>query len=94
MALIKYEMDSNTWSNTTGPDEKGRAEGAMIFTPVGDGGMLVYFGGAQGLYGNGTLTPQSLGEVFLFDVANVKWYTQKTTGDTPQNRRRFCGGAT
>jgi hypothetical protein len=92
--LIKYEMDSNTWSNITGPDDTGRAEGAMMFIPAGDGGMLVYFGGAQDLYGNGTLTPQPLDEIFLFDVANAKWYTQKTSGNTPNNRRRFCGGAT
>ncbi|KAH7236542.1 hypothetical protein BKA59DRAFT_503984 [Fusarium tricinctum] len=92
--LIKYEMDSNTWSNITGPDDTGRAEGAMVFIPVGDGGMLVYFGGAKDLYGNGTLTPQPLDEIFLFDVANAKWYTQKTSGNTPDNRRRFCGGAT
>ncbi|EWY81908.1 hypothetical protein FOYG_16114 [Fusarium oxysporum NRRL 32931] len=92
--LIKYEMDSNNWSNMTGPDDTGRAEGTMVFIPAGDGGMLVYFGGAQDLYGNGTLTPQPLDEIFLFDVANAKWYTQKTSGNTPQNRRRFCGGAT
>ncbi|UZP36766.1 hypothetical protein NXS19_004582 [Fusarium pseudograminearum] len=92
--LIKYEMDANSWSNLTGPDGTGRAEGAMVFIPVGDGGMLVYFGGTQDLYGNGTLTPQSLDEIFLFDIANGKWYTQKTSGDTPDNRRRFCGGAT
>ncbi|KAF5529036.1 hypothetical protein FMEXI_14395 [Fusarium mexicanum] len=92
--LIKYEMDSNTWSNDTGPDDTGRAEGTMVYLPVGDGGMLVYFGGAQDLYGNGTLTPQPLDEIFLYDVANAKWYTQKTSGNTPGNRRRFCGGAT
>lgn len=66
----------------------------MVFIPAGDGGMLVYFGGALDLYGNGTLTPQPLDEIFLFDVANAKWYTQKTSGNTPQDRRRFCGGAT
>lgn len=92
--LIKYEMDSNTWSNLTGPDDVGRAEGAMVFLPVGDAGMLVYFGGSKDLYGNGTLTPQPLDEIFLFDVANAKWYTQKASGDTPDIRRRFCGGAT
>ncbi|KAM0342387.1 hypothetical protein ACHAPU_009574 [Fusarium lateritium] len=92
--LIKYEMDSNTWSNLTGPDNVGRAEGAMVYVPVGDAGMLVYFGGSQDLYGNGTLTPQPLDEIFLFDVANAKWYTQKTSGDVPDDRRLFCGGAT
>jgi hypothetical protein len=92
--LIKYEMESNSWSNLTGPDETGRAEGAMVFIPAGDGGMLVYFGGGQDLYGNGTLAPESLDQIYLFDVANAKWYSQKTTGDTPNDRRRFCGGVT
>ncbi|KAH6953724.1 hypothetical protein BKA56DRAFT_663646 [Ilyonectria sp. MPI-CAGE-AT-0026] len=92
--LIKYVMDSNSWSNLTGPDHVGRAEGVMVFIPIGDAGMLVYFGGSKDLYGNGTLTPQPLDEIFLFDVANAKWYTQQTSGSTPQIRRRFCGGAT
>ncbi|KAM0198496.1 hypothetical protein ACHAPI_004020 [Fusarium lateritium] len=92
--LVKYEMDSNSWSTVTGPDDIGRAEGSMVFIPVGDAGMLVYFGGAQDLYSNGTLTPQPLDEIFLFDLANARWYTQKTSGDTPGDRRRFCGGAT
>ncbi|KAI5455986.1 hypothetical protein BGZ63DRAFT_367933 [Mariannaea sp. PMI_226] len=93
-SLIQYTMDSNSWSNLTGPDEVPRAEGAMMFIPIGDAGMLVYFGGSQDLHGNGTLTPQPLNEIFLYDVANAKWYTQKTSGNTPDIRRRFCGGAT
>lgn len=92
--LITYEMDSNTWSNLTGPDEVGRAEGVMVYIPIGDDGMLVYFGGGQDLNGNGTLSPQPMDEILLYDVANSKWYTQKTTGETPGDRKRFCGGAT
>ncbi|KAK3339706.1 hypothetical protein B0T25DRAFT_511899 [Lasiosphaeria hispida] len=91
--MIKYSMDSNTFSNLTGPDSVARADGEMVYIPIGDAGMLVYFGGSQDLHGNGTLTPQPLDTIFLFDVANTKWYTQKTTGRTPENRRRFCGGA-
>jgi Galactose oxidase, central domain len=92
--LIKYTMDSNTWSNLTGPDNIRRAEGTMVYIPIGDAGMLIYFGGAQDLFGNGTLTPQPLDEIFIYDVSNTKWYTQKTSGRAPENRRRFCGGAT
>lgn len=92
--MIKYDMDANSWSNVTGPDSTRRAEGVMVFIPVGDAGMLVYFGGSQDLYGNGTFTPQSLDTIFMYDVANAKWYTQKTSGRTPEIRRRFCGGAT
>lgn len=32
--LIKYSMDTNTWSNGTGPDSVKRAEGAMVFIPI------------------------------------------------------------
>ncbi|KAK3681024.1 hypothetical protein B0T22DRAFT_388603 [Podospora appendiculata] len=92
--LIKYTMDTNTFSNLTGPDEIGRAEGTMVYIPIGDAGTLVYFGGSQDVYGNGTLTPQPLDKIFVFDVANTKWYTQSTSGRAPENRRRFCGGAT
>ncbi|KAJ3959052.1 hypothetical protein N0V92_004341 [Colletotrichum tropicale] len=92
--LIKYDMDKNSWNSVAGPDNVGRAEGVMVFIPIGDAGMLVYFGGSQDLDGNGTLTPQPMDEIFLYDVANTKWYTQKTSGRTPEIRRRFCGGAT
>ncbi|KAK3334200.1 hypothetical protein B0T19DRAFT_354427 [Cercophora scortea] len=92
--LIKYTMDTNTFSNLTGPDDIGRAEGTMVYIPIGDAGTLIYFGGSQDLYGNSTLTPQPLDKIFVFDVANTKWYTQTTSGRAPENRRRFCGGAT
>lgn len=92
--LIKYTMDSNSWSNLTGPDTVGRAEGVMVFIPIGDAGMLVYFGGGRDEYGNGTLVPEPLNTVYLYDVANGKWYAQQTSGQTPENRRRSCGGAT
>ncbi|KAK0719058.1 hypothetical protein B0T21DRAFT_351819 [Apiosordaria backusii] len=92
--LIKYDMDTNAWSNVTGPDEVRRAEGEMFFLPLSDAGMLVYFGGSQDLFGNGTLTPEPLDTIFLYDLANGKWYAQKASGRIPENRRRFCGGAT
>ncbi|EXL54217.1 hypothetical protein FOCG_07296 [Fusarium oxysporum f. sp. radicis-lycopersici 26381] len=92
--LITYSMDINYFQNLEGPDHIGRAEGVMVYIPIGDLGVLVYFGGSKDLNGNGTLTPQPLNEIFLFDIANQIWYTQKTSGSTPQNRRRFCGGVT
>lgn len=92
--LILYDMDTNGFQNLEGPDHIGRAEGVMVYIPIGDLGVLVYFGGSKDLYGNGTLTPQPLNEIFLFDIANQIWYSQKTSGSTPQIRRRFCGGVT
>jgi hypothetical protein len=53
--LIKYDMNDNTWTNNTGPDNMGRAEGSMSYLPASDGGMLVYFGGVTDPYKNGTV---------------------------------------
>ncbi len=93
--LIKYTMESNRWDNLTGPpDNIPRAEGTMLFIPAGDVGMLVYFGGGRDVYNNGTLAPEPLDTIYLYDIGGSKWYTQKTTGRTPENRRLFCGGAT
>ena len=32
--------------------------------------------------------------IFLYDIAEGKWYQQNTTGQIPENRRKFCAGAT
>ncbi|KAH6624849.1 hypothetical protein B0J18DRAFT_397906 [Chaetomium sp. MPI-SDFR-AT-0129] len=93
-ALVRYNMDSNTWSTDNGPDSVGRAEGSMVFIPIGDGGMLVYFGGVQDPHGNGTWIGQPMTTILLYDVLSSKWYTQNATGDVPQMRRRFCAGST
>ncbi|KAK3313668.1 hypothetical protein B0H66DRAFT_357773 [Apodospora peruviana] len=91
--LVKYTMDTNSFSSLAGPDDIKRAEGIMVFLPIGDAGMLIYFGGGQDK-GNGTFDAQPLDKIFIYDIGNTKWYTQKTTGRTPEDRRLFCGGAT
>jgi hypothetical protein len=91
--LLQYDMDANSWTNQTGPDDVGRAEGAMVYIPAGDGGMRVYFGGIRGQE-NGTWESQPMEEIVLFDVLSGKSYIQDATGDVPENRRRFCAGAT
>ncbi|KFA72116.1 hypothetical protein S40288_09700 [Stachybotrys chartarum IBT 40288] len=90
--LLRYSMDTNTWTNQTGPDDTRRAEGAMVFIPAGDGGFIVYFGGIRG-HENGTWEAQPMQEIILFDVLSGKSYIQNATGETPPNRRRFCAGA-
>ncbi|KAK4456125.1 hypothetical protein QBC34DRAFT_287001, partial [Podospora aff. communis PSN243] len=92
--ILKYNMDSDSWTNGTGPDSIRRAEGAMVFIPIGDGGMLVYFGGVQDKESNGTMTGQPMDQIYLYDVLSSKWYQQKATGRVPQMRARFCAGAT
>lgn len=91
--LVHYDMDENRWENITGPDGIGRAEGAMVYLPVSDGGMLVYFGGVQETE-NGSMTGQPMDEIFVFDMATSRWYKQVATGDVPGMRARFCAGVT
>jgi hypothetical protein len=45
--FLEYDMIKNSWTNTTGPDTIGRAEGIMVYIPASDSGMLVYLGGIQ-----------------------------------------------
>jgi hypothetical protein len=89
--LVNYNMDRNQWTNFTGPDKYGRAEGVMAYIPASDGGMLVYFGGVQDS-GNGTMVGQPMNQIFVFDIASSKWYSQNATGDVPEMRTRFCAG--
>lgn len=91
--LIHYDMDENRWENRTGPDSIGRAEGVMLYLPISDGGMLIYFGGIQDT-GNGSISGQPMDEIFVFDMATSKWYKQKANGNVPGMRARFCAGAT
>ena len=32
--------------------------------------------------------------IFLYDIAESKWYQQNATGHVPENRRKFCAGVT
>ncbi|KAH7252247.1 hypothetical protein BKA59DRAFT_525623 [Fusarium tricinctum] len=91
--LLRYEMDTNKWSNDTGPDDTGRAEGVMVHIPAGDGGMLVYFGGIRAT-DDGSWEGQPMDQIILYDVLSGKSYFQNATGDVPKPRRRFCAGAT
>ena len=58
--LLSYDMLTNTWSNSSGIDSTGRAEGVMVYLPASDGGMLIYFGGVQVPSGNGSEVAQPM----------------------------------
>ncbi|CAG8955611.1 hypothetical protein HYFRA_00009565 [Hymenoscyphus fraxineus] len=88
-SLIKYDMERNTWFNITGPDKTGRAEGAMVYVPASDDGLLVHFGGVD-VGPNGTQTPNPMNTIRIYDIRSTKWYNQTATGDVPPNRKRFC----
>lgn len=91
--LVVYEMDSDAWSNRTGPDGVGRAEGVLNYIPASDGGILVYFGGVQDP-GNGSIVGLPMDQIFVHDILSSKWYEQTATGDVPEMRSRFCVGVT
>ncbi len=92
--MIKYDMDTNVWTNSSGPDTTPRAEGVMVYLPASDGGMLIYFGGITTPYGNSTMVGMPMATILVYDIAGSRWYTQTATGDIPGMRRRFCAGAT
>jgi hypothetical protein len=92
--LIQYTMDKNEWTNSSGPaDNIGRAEGVMVYLPISDQGMLVYFGGIQDQR-NGSFIGHPMNEIHLYDLATSRWYVQHAEGDVPEMRRLFCAGAT
>lgn len=93
-SLIKYDMNTNDWSNNTGPsDNVPRAEGVMVYVPASDDGLLVYFGGVTAPFNNGTMIEAPMSLIHIYDIRSSKWYTQTADGDVPLARRRFCAGA-
>ncbi|KAK4119436.1 hypothetical protein N657DRAFT_581594 [Parathielavia appendiculata] len=92
-AFYKYEYDTNATTRANAPDNLPRAEGAMLWIPAGDTGMLVYFGGVVSPNGtNDTAAPQPLDKIFVYDPSTNAWETQTATGEIPQNRRQFTAG--
>ncbi|KAH7459073.1 hypothetical protein FOMA001_g20310 [Fusarium oxysporum f. sp. matthiolae] len=86
-----YNYDTGEFTQAASPDKHARAEGAMVWIPAGDAlGLLVYMGGVLSRNAKGKEEPQPFDEVFVFDAQSNSWYTQKTTGQIPQNRRQFC----
>ncbi|OXV06242.1 hypothetical protein Egran_05990 [Elaphomyces granulatus] len=67
--------------------------GALVHIPVGDSGVLVYFGGETPVSAdavqNTLRIPNSWDYVQIYDIANKKWYNQVTTGKVA-SRTQFC----
>ncbi|KAL6411742.1 hypothetical protein AUP68_04116 [Ilyonectria robusta] len=74
-------MDSNSWTNTTAPDEVGRAEGVMVYIPAGNNGMLIYFGGIRDasngiyLYGGAGQAEGNAGfdDIYVLTIPTFTW---------------------
>lgn len=54
--LLKYDMNTTEWANTTTTDRTPRAEGTLQFIPASANGMLVYFGGLETNPDNGVIS--------------------------------------
>jgi Kelch motif len=93
-SMVRYDMMRGFFTNNTGPDKQGRAEGALLFLPASDNGLLVYFGGIVDPYINGTIIGSPMNTIYIYDINSAKWYSQTASGDVPDMRRRFCAGAT
>ncbi|KAL2073942.1 hypothetical protein VTL71DRAFT_11268 [Oculimacula yallundae] len=92
-SLVKFNMDTNDWSNNTGPaDSIPRAEGVMVYVPASDDGLLIYFGGVTAPFNNGSILAAPMSLIHIYDIRSSKWYTQTAIGDVPASRRRFCAG--
>ena len=89
--MLKYDMLQNSWTNNSIDGWPAKAEGVLLYIPASDQGMLVYFGGLE-QSPNGTFTMAPMDQIHLFDIGAELWYTQSSTGDIPQPRRRFCAG--
>ncbi|KAF3920225.1 hypothetical protein AA313_de0206952 [Arthrobotrys entomopaga] len=91
--LLMYDMVANVWTNETLPNNQKRAEGVLIYVPVGDNGILVSFGGITvNGDGMGNVTGIPMDQISIYDISSSKWYQQTATGDIPGSRRLFCAG--
>ncbi|KAK6354644.1 hypothetical protein TWF696_003784 [Orbilia brochopaga] len=89
--LLIYDMVQNTWRNETIPDNVARAEGSMVYVPIGDSGALVFFGGVKSPDGSlSELVGVSMQEIHIYDIATSKWYLQYAGGRVPSSRRQIC----
>ncbi|KAK2743719.1 hypothetical protein FQN55_007122 [Onygenales sp. PD_40] len=94
----RYSSTMLHFNTTTGEIEQLHApfspveQGALVHIPVGELGILVYFGGEVPSVADGidaTLTPNSWKYVRVYDIAGKKWFKQPTTG-TVTSRTQFC----
>jgi hypothetical protein len=64
-SMVQFDFTTGNLRNSTHPDGIGRAEGQLLYLPASDGGLLVYFGGVEDTYRNGSYSPVSLAHVHL-----------------------------
>ena len=58
--MVEFDFTTGVLKNNSGPDDVGRAEGQLIFLPASDKGVLIYFGGIEDQFHNGSSLAVSL----------------------------------
>jgi hypothetical protein len=64
-SIMQFDFTTGLLRNSTHPDGIGRAEGQMLYLPVSDNGMLVYLGGIEDPYHNGSYNAVSFNEPYM-----------------------------
>jgi hypothetical protein len=75
--MVVYHMLDHKLGTQSGPEKISRAEGVMLYVPAGDTELL-YSEGVQII--NGVQHPHPVSDIFIYDIANVRWYKQTTGG--------------
>ncbi|CAO2658822.1 Nn.00g065450.m01.CDS01 [Neocucurbitaria sp. VM-36] len=92
--LVEFDFTEGIIKNITGPDDIGRAEGQLIFLPASDKGVLIYFGGIEDPFHNGSSLAANMTLIHIYDIASGRWYSQTASGDVPLSRRQSCADVT
>ena len=96
-SFLHFDSGSRSFVNYTAPELGHIALGSLVHIPdMGNDGILVYLGGAIGPSGwvpvhttNG-MSLRDLGMVWVYDIKNRQWYSQKATGEAPVGRISAC----
>ena len=96
-SFLNFDSSLNSFDNMTATDLGHAALGNLVYIPdMGKDGILVYLGGAEGPSGwvpvhtTEGMTLRDLGTVWVYDIKNTRWYSQQTSGDTPDGRVSAC----
>jgi hypothetical protein len=75
-SMVQFNFTTGSLRNNTHPDGTGRAEGQLIYLPVSDNGILVYFGGVEDPYHNGNYTAVSVITATGDAATDIQWRSQ------------------
>lgn len=89
--MIQFNTTTGTFTQLDAPFTPVQ-QGALVYLPVGEKGILVFVGGEvpsiqKGI--NATLTPNQWNHALVYDIAGDKWYSQTMAGSVA-SRTQFC----